>query len=394
MRNLFIIIFLFVLFQNYQHSLANNKFVDSDKYPQINKSEHLFLMDQDTKQVLLEKNADKRIAPSSMTKLMTAYVVFDQLKQGKLELDHQCLIGKDAWKKRGSRMFLNYGDVVDIDKLLTGLLVSSGNDAAVALAQATSGTIDKFSDLMNEYARKIGLKNSHFKNPHGLNQNGHYMTLRDLSVLSSAITNDFPEYSHYFVTPEFTYQNITQKNRNPLIKSGYTGATGMKTGHTNAGGYGMVGTAIRGSRKLVAITNNANSARQRGEITTELLDYGFNDHKKIVVFGKDESISSAKIWLGNKIKVDLVAKNDVKINVTEEKYIEYFTIEIKYQEPIYAPIYKGQKIATMILRGGNNKIIETPLFAKENIDKANYFARIHQIFKYQFYQFLRIIKNQ
>ena len=181
---------------------------DEDRNLALEKAQYLFLMDQDTGEVLLEKNADKRIPPSSMTKLMTAYVMFDQIKKGKVSLTNQCVIGKDAWKKSGSKMFLKYGDVVSIDQLITGLLVVSGNDASIALAEATSGSVDGFVQLMNETGERIGLKNSHFKNPHGLNQDDHYMSLRDLSIVANSIAVDFPQYLHYFSETDFTYQNI------------------------------------------------------------------------------------------------------------------------------------------------------------------------------------------
>ncbi|MES2677367.1 MAG: D-alanyl-D-alanine carboxypeptidase family protein [Pseudomonadota bacterium] len=379
---------VFLLFVFCQKSWA----LDSN-YPELAKSNYLLLMDQDTKEVLLEKNADARIAPSSMTKLMTAYVIFDQLKQGKINLDNECVIGKDAWKKSGSKMFLNYGDVVTVDKLITGLLVVSGNDAAVALAEATSGSIDNFADLMNETGQKIGLKNSHFRNPHGLNQDGHYMSLRDLSIVANRIASDFPEYLHYFSTTEFTYQNITQRNRNPLIKSGYEGATGMKTGHTNEGGYGVVGTASRGSRRLIAITNEAKTPKQRGEIVTELLDYGFNNYKKITIFDKNYPVAKARTWLGDKSEVELVSDQSVSFTLPQSQPLDKIKVKIKYKGPIYAPVSKDQKIATLIVEIGDKKIREIPLFAKENIDKAGYLTRIYQVTKYQVRSLLKIINN-
>jgi len=362
-------------------------------YSALEKANYLFLIDQDTKEILLEKNADARIPPSSMTKLMTAYVIFDQLKHGKISLTNECVIGKDAWKRSGSKMFLNYGDVVTIDKLITGLLVVSGNDAAVALAEATSGSIDNFADLMNETGERIGLKNSHFKNPHGLNQGDHYMSLRDLSIVTGRIASDFPEYLHYFATTEFTYQNITQHNRNPLIKSGYEGATGMKTGHTNEGGYGVVGTATRGSRKLIAITNEAKTPQQRGQIVTELLDYGFNNYKKITLFDKGYIVSRAKTWLGAKNEVEMVSDQSISFTVPESQEVNKIKVQVKYKGPIYAPIAKDQKIGTLTVEIGDKKIQEIPLFAKENIDKADYLTRIYQTTKYQFRQILKIIKN-
>ncbi len=380
------IVAVFILF-----ILCQKSFAVDNNYPELAKSNYLLLMDQDTKEVLLEKNADTRIAPSSMTKLMTAYVIFDQLKQGKINLTNECVIGKNAWKKSGSKMFLNYGDVVTVDKLITGLLVVSGNDAAVALAEATSGSINNFADLMNETGQQIGLKNSHFLNPHGLNQNGHYMSLRDLSIVANRIASDFPEYLHYFSINEFTYQHITRRNHNPLIKSGYEGATGMKTGHTNEGGYGVVGTATRGSRRLIAITNEAKTPKQRGEIVTELLDYGFNNYKKITLFDKNYTVATARTWLGEKSEVDLVSDQSISFTIPQSQPLDKIKVKIKYKGPIYAPITKNQKIGTLIVEIGDKKIHEIPLFAKENIDKAGYLTRIYQVAKYQFRQLKKII---
>ena len=359
----------------------------------LEKANYLFLMDQDTGEVLLEKNADTRISPSSMTKLMTAYVMFDQIEKGKISLNNQCVIGKEAWKKSGSRMFLNYGDVVSIDQLITGLLVVSGNDAATALAEATAGSVDNFSSLMNETGERIGLKNSHFKNPHGLNQEGHYMSLRDLSIVADRIASDFPQYLHYFSETDFTYQNLTQKNRNPLIKKGYEGVTGMKTGYTNEGGYGVVGTATRGDRKLIAITNEAKTPVWRELIVTKLMDYGFDNYKKISLFDKDRTITKAKLWLGKEKEIGLVSNQKISINIPSDQPTKKVIAKVKYKSPIYAPIAKDQEIGTLIIEFDNKKIKEFPLFAKENIDKSDYLNRIYQVIKYQYSQLAKIIKN-
>lgn len=367
--------------------------IDKNQYTALSQAPYLLLIDQDTKEVLLEKNADVKLAPSSMTKLMTAYVIFDQLEKGTIKLDNQCVIGKDAWKKSGSKMFLNYGDVVSVDKLITGLLVVSGNDAAIALAEATSGSVEKFADLMNETAQRIGLKSSHFQNPHGLNQPSHYMSIRDLSTLAIRIAKDFPQYLHYFSETDFTYQNITQRNRNPLIKRGYEGATGMKTGHTDAGGFGMVGTATRGNRKLIAVTNEAKTPVQREKIITALLDYGFNNYKKVTFFDKNYPISKAKTWLGNKSEVDLISTQDIAMNIPSSQSLDDVKVKVKYRGPIYAPISTDKKIATLTIEIAGKKVQEIPLFAKEKIDKVGYFARIYQVTKYQFSQLRKTIKN-
>jgi D-alanyl-D-alanine carboxypeptidase (penicillin-binding protein 5/6) len=392
-RNLNLTATAFLLLFSCQIAFADNVNNSSKNgYPELDKARYVFLIDQDTQEVLFQKNADAKITPSSMTKLMTAYVIFDQLEKGTIKLDNECVIGKDAWKKSGSKMFLNYGDVVSVDKLITGLLVVSGNDASIALAEATSGSVENFAKLMNETGKKIGLKNSNFQNPHGLNQSGHYMSLRDLSIVATRIAKDFPQYLHYFSETDFTYQNITQRNRNPLIKKGYEGATGMKTGHTDAGGFGMVGTATRGNRKLIAVTNEAKTPIQRERIITELLDYGFNDYKKITFFDKNYSVAKARTWLGEKSEVELVSKQEISMTIPSEQSLDNVKVKIKYRGPLYAPIATDKKIANMTIEINGKKVREVPLFAKENIDKAGYFSRIYQVAKYQFRQLTKVIK--
>ncbi len=250
-------------------------------FQSIKSHNYLFLMDKDSKEILLSKNPHTRMAPSSMTKLMTAYVAFDQVKKGNIKLDNYCIIGKDAWRKRGSTMFLNYGDIVSIDDLLKGLLTVSGNDASVALAQAIGKDYDNFIALMNFKAKELGMRNSSFRNPHGLNQNGHYMSLYDLATLLSRFYEDFPEYTSYLGIKKFTYGKITQYNRNPLIKKKYKGSVGGKTGHTNDGGYGITASVSRGNRTLIGIVNKAKTSRKRNELIIDLFDYGFNNFQKV-----------------------------------------------------------------------------------------------------------------
>lgn len=365
--------------------------IDPEIYPELSKANYVFLIDQDTKEILLERNADEKIAPSSMTKLMTAYVIFSQLKKGKLNLFNKCMIGKEAYKKSGSTMFLNYRDIVTVDQLIAGLLVVSGNDAAIALAEISSGSVEGFANLMNQTAKEIGLKNSHFMNPHGLNQPGHFMSIRDLGMLTIKIRQDFPEYVHYFSTPDFTYGNITQHNRNPLLKKDYEGVTGMKTGHTNEGGYGIVGTVTRGSRRLVGVTNSAKTPRQREKIITELFDYGFNNYQKITLFNQNYPIAKVKTWMGQKDLIDVTIKQDIAINIPRDKAMGDLKVKVNYKEPVYTPIAAGATIGTITVELSGKKLREVPLFSKEKVDKAGYFKRITQITKYKFNQFFNII---
>jgi len=392
-----IVLILTVLYLSLSSNFAiadtNTMFEDerwykTSNYPNLIAANYVFLIDQDSKEVILERNADVMIAPSSMTKLMTAYVVFDQLKQGDIALNSRCLVGKEAWRKSGSTMFLNYGDVVTVGQLLAGLLVVSGNDAAIALAEVFSGDYESFANLMNQTAKKIGLKNSNFKNPHGLNEEGHYTTLRDLAILSIRIADDFPEYMHYFSTPKFTYRKITQANRNPLLVKGYKGITGMKTGYTSKGGYGMVASVNRDGRRLIAIINGAKTSKQREGIVTDILDYGFDNYKKIILFNKNHTISKTKVWFGNKDQLEVISDQDIFITLPKNKSINDLKIEIKYKEElIYAPVNKEKEIAILTVKFAGKIIRESSLFAKENIDKASSFVKIWEMAKYKGYKF-------
>ncbi len=345
----------------------------------LQEAQFYFLIDADTKEVLLSKNADIRIPPSSMTKLMTAYVVFNQVKKGKISLTNQCLIGKDAWRKSGSSMFLNYGDVVSIEDLVRGLLAVSGNDAAIALSQTTADSTEKFVALMNAEAKELGLTNSHFRNPHGLHEDGHYMSLRDLATLATRLYQDFPQHSHYFGISEFTYRNITQKNRHPLIKKNYEGVLGGKTGHTDSGGYGVIGVVKRDHRRLIAVVNKAKTSKQRAAAITELFDYGFENYKKLTLFEKGQKVASVKTWLGKGSEVGVVTDREVAFNVPRSMQVDAVNVRVSYKGPVYAPIKEGANIAKLIVEVKGYKTFEYPLFAAESVDKTGYFQRINEI---------------
>ncbi len=377
---------LLLPFQAQSEEVEYKKFTAS--YKELDEAQYYFLVDLDTKEVLLSKNADKPVAPSSMTKLMTAYVVFDQVSKGSIKLEQQCFVGKNAWGKTGSSMFLNYGDVVSIDELVQGLLAVSGNDASIVLAEAISGSVDNFAYLMNLKARELGLKNSHFKNPHGLNEDDHYMTMRDLATLAERMYKDFPQYSDYLGIKDFTYKNITQHSRNPLIKNDYEGIVGGKTGHTDDGGYGVVGVVKRYDRRLVAVVNKAKTSKQRAAIITELFDYGFNEYKKVTLFKKDQTVSKLQTWLGKDSKVEVVPNQDVAFNIPQEKSLDSIIVRVKYKGPIYAPIQKGDKIAKLLINAKGHKVFEYDLFAKETVEQSGYFRKVSQILRYKVRSFV------
>ena len=359
----------------------------AEDYSHLKNFDYYILVDADSKEILLSENADLRMAPSSMTKMMTAYVVFDQITKGKIGFDNQCLIGKDAWRKYGSTMFLNYGDIVTIDELVKGLLVSSGNDAAIALAESSAGGIDIFIDLMNLKAKELGLTGSHFKNPHGLNEDGHYMTLRDLATLTMRLYQDFPQYARYLGISEFTYHNIRQKNRHPLMRENYEGVIGGKTGHTTQGGYGVAAIAERNGRKLIAVINKSKSSKERSEIITELLDYGFNNYKKLTFFSKNQKVTSLDVWLGKKTSVDVITNQQIALNLPIEKALNSLQVSVEYEGPLYTPLNQGDKVAELVIKVGNYQTFKYPLFAKESVKKASYFTRVQRILRYKLKNF-------
>ena len=380
--NIFVLILIIFVLNHLPSALAEENYT-----PDLNDANFYFLIDANSKEVLLSKNADVKMAPSSMTKLMTAVVVFDQVRKGKISLQNQCMIGKDAWRKSGSSMFLNYGDVVSIDDLVKGLLAVSANDAAIALAESVGQGIGNFIDLMNLKAKELGMKNTHFTNPHGLHEPNHYSSLRDLATLVMYFYEEFNQYANYFSIAEFTYQNITQHNRNPLIKNKYQGTVIGKTGHTNEGGYGVVELVQRDNRTLVAVVNKMKTPRQRAKVITQMMDYGFYGFKKLELYKKNQEIAQLNTWLGEQDKLAVVAKNDVAINVPRYYDLKNIEVSVKYMDPLYAPIKKDSKVATLLIEAKGIKSFELDLFAQQSVDKVGYIRKAYTIAKHKFSNF-------
>lgn len=366
--------------------LFSNKAFCDDSY---DGQQFYHLIDLNTQEVLLSKNANVKIPPSSMTKLMTAFVIFDLVDSGLLTLDKQCVVSKEAWRKTGSSMFLNRGDIVTIDQLLRGLLAVSGNDAAVDLAINSAGSVANFAKLMNFKAREIGMKDSNFKNPHGLYEEGHYMTLRDLTTLASKFYKKFPQYIEYLSIEEFTYGNITQKNRNPLIKEHYDGVLAGKTGYTNQGGYGIIGIVKRDNRNLVGAINKAKSPRQRKDAIIKLFDYGFENYKKLEIFRKGQVVANLPTWLASEKSIPVYINKDISFNVSSEKELEDINVDVKFLGPIYAPVAKDNQVATLVIKIDGDKKFEYPLFAKKNLEKSGYFNKVKQILTFKINNFVK-----
>jgi len=336
-------------------------------------AETALVMDISTGEILLDKNSNMRTYPSSMTKIMTVLVAFEKIKNGTLSLDQEFLVSKKAWKKGGSKMFIEVDERVKVFDLLLGIVVQSGNDASIALAEGISGTEETFAIEMNNLAKKIGLTDTNFVNSSGWPNDSHYTTAKDLALLAKYTVENHPELYQMYELNEFTYNGIKQDNRNPLLLT-FDGADGFKTGYTEAAGYGIVGSAERGGRRLIIVLNGLESSRSRAQESLRLMDWGFNNFELVNFFKKNELVFQANTWLGKKEKVDLVAIEDIKVSIPKAQ-LSSANVDVLIEEPIQTPINKGDIIANLQISYADKKV-SFPLAASESIEQKGFFSRI------------------
>jgi D-alanyl-D-alanine carboxypeptidase (penicillin-binding protein 5/6) len=325
-----------------------------------------FIQDFSTGASLLEKNADERMPPSSMTKLMTIYIVYERLKQGRMKLEDQLPVSERAWHMGGSKMFVQVGTTVPVEDLIRGVIVDSGNDACIVFAEAISGSEEQFAELMNETAKRLGLTDSHFMNATGWPADDHYMTCRDIARLASHIIRDFPEYYHYDSERTFRYNNIEQQNRNPLVQKGE--ADGLKTGHTDAGGFGVVASTKRGDRRVILVLNGMSSMRERSEESVRLMDWAFANFEDVTLFAAGEAVDQAPVWLGSSPFVPMVSANDLVVTMPRN-WRHNAKVQISYDAPIRAPVAKGAAIGKLTVGGQGVPSMNVPLLAGADVPK-------------------------
>lgn len=330
------------------------------------------LMDYDTGMVLFAKNADEKMPTSSMSKTMTMYVVFQALRQGRIQLDTELQVSEKAWKKGGSKMFVEVNDRVTVDDLIQGVIVQSGNDATIVLAEGLSGTEEGFADAMNASAAELGMTNSHFMNASGWPDPDHYSTARDLATLAYHLISDFPEYYHYYSEQEFTYNNIKQPNRNPLLYRNI-GADGIKTGHTEAGGYGLMASGTRNGRRVILVVNGLEDEKARAQEGARLLEWGLSGFENVNLFAAGELVGEAQVAMGKKEVVSLTVQEDVAITIPKTVKND-LKVEIVYEGPVVAPIRKGTEIATLKINVPRVGELEVPLYAGEDVESLGFFA--------------------
>ena len=337
--------------------------------------------DMQTNSIIYEKNADELMSPSSMSKLLTVYYVFKKLNNGEISLTDKFKVSKKAWKKGGSKMFINENSLVSIEDLLRGIIVQSGNDACITIAEGFSGTEDNFADELNLLAKEIGLENSNFTNSTGWPDPEHLTTTRDLLKIAIRTIKDFPELYKYYAEKEFTYNKIRQINRNPLLFIDQN-ADGLKTGHTSLGGYGLIASSKRLNRRIILIVNGLNSSKERKFESKKLMDAAFFQYKNISLDQKIISNENIFVWNGVKKKLTLYSKEDVNITVPKlvASEIKFY---IKYKSPVSAPVKKDSEIALLLVKNKKGEILKRfPLFASENINEMNFLKKIFFKFKY------------
>ncbi len=325
--------------------------------------------------VLLEKNAETPIPPASMSKLMTLYVLFEAIREQRVNLDTMFQVSERASKMGGSKMFLRQGENVSVGDLIRGIVVQSGNDACIVVAENLAGTEEAFARHMNARARKIGLMDSTFSNSTGWPHPLHRMSVRDLVVLAEKIIEDFPEYYGYFSERSFTWDGIEQPNRNPLLGLD-VGVDGLKTGHTSEAGYGLVGSAKNGSRRIIFVVSGMESEAERKREALRLINWAFREFSLLKIFDRDRQIALADVWLGDRRNVGLVSERDIYTLVPVPLGGDDLSVNLSYQGPVEAPIRKGDNIAEVVVSVDGLAPTSYSLVAEDHVERGGLYSRL------------------
>lgn len=331
------------------------------------------VFDVDTGTVLLEKNPDQQMPTSSMSKVLTAYLIFDALKAGTLSPDDTFTVSEKAWRKGGSKMFVEVNKQVEIMDLLRGVIIQSGNDATIVLAEGLSGSEEAFAGAMNEKARELGMENSNFMNASGWPDPKHYSTARDLGKLAEALIENHPEYYKIYSEKEFSYNDIPQQNRNPLLYQNI-GADGVKTGHTEVGGYGLIGSGVSGDRRVIFVINGLESSAARAQESKKLLQWALNSFKNETLVQANAVVGKAEVLLGEQDSVNLTVNEDVELTVPHnaDRDIEITT---QYEGPLKAPIKQGDAVGKLVISIPNQPDVTQPIYAASDVEAKGFISQ-------------------
>ena len=341
--------------------------------PELSAPSYL-VMEAETGAYLVEKNIDRKADPASLTKMMTTYVAASQLAEGQVALTDPVMVSERAWRMGGSRMFIEVGQPVSIEDLLKGVIIQSGNDASVALAEHVSGTEEAFADLMNQYASELGMKDTRFTNSSGWPDENHYTTARDLATLARALIRDYPEIYALHAVREFTYNDIKQSNRNRLLWSD-SSVDGIKTGHTESAGYCLVASSVRDGVRLISVVMGTAGTRARTKATQALLNYSYRFYETRKLYSAAETVTNVKVWKGERESLDLVAEDDLVLTLPKGQYDSIETVTTIEENPT-APIEAGQKLGQLELSLDEVVIATLPLVASEAVPEGNLFIRL------------------
>lgn len=337
------------------------------------------LVDANTGTVLLEKGADTLAPPASMSKMMTAYLIFEALKEGRIKLDQTLPVTENAWRRGGaasggSTMFLKIGDQVSIEDLIRGIVIQSGNDASIVVAEGLAGSEEAFAERMTKKAKELGMTNTRFQNANGLPDPNEVTSVRDLAILAERTIEDFPEYYHYYSEREFVHNGIKQGNRNPLLYRNI-GADGLKTGHTKEAGYCLTASAKQGDRRLIVVVTGLPSMQARADESERLLGYGFREFDDYVLFKGGEEVTKGEVWLGEADTVSIVPAKDAIVTLPR-KVRPDMKVTVVFDGPIPAPITKGQEVAKLVVTAPDTPPKEIPLVAANDVERLSFFGRV------------------
>ncbi len=341
--------------------------------PQVAATSYI-LMDFDSGNVLAEKNPNQRLEPASITKIMTGYVVMNEIKKGNIALDDKIVISDKAWRMGGSRMFIEPGSSIDVETLLKGMIIQSGNDASVALAEYTSGNEDQFVQLMNEHAQSLGMKDTHFANSTGMPNENHLTTAHDIAMMSIATIRDFPEHYPIYAKKELTYNDIKQYNRNKLLWIDES-VDGIKTGHTDSAGYCLVASAKRDNMRLISVVMGTKSKEARTVVSKALLDYGFQYFETHRLYKAGDTLNRSRVWMGDREQLAQGLAQDLYVTIPHRQYGN-LKARITLSSSLEAPIQKGQQIGKVIVTLNEKPYTEAPLVALHDVAQGGLWTRI------------------
>jgi len=366
-----ITLFLLFIFLSNLQLFADTMIIPAP--PKIKAISYL-VMDFNSGKLLVEENIDQKLPPASLTKIMTVYVVASELANGKISLEDEVMVSEKAWRTQGSRMFIEVNSNVKFHDLLYGVIIQSGNDASVALAEYISGTEDVFADLMNKHAEQLGMKNTHFVNSTGLPDVNHYTTTRDLAILSRALINDYPEIYEMHRIKEFTYNKIKQHNRNKLLWRDRS-VDGIKTGHTEEAGYCLVASSVRDGMRLISVVMGTDGINARAKASQAMMNYGYRFYETHKLYSAGESITSVKVWKADSDTLNLGLGEDLYITVPRGQYNKLEPV-VEIDKQVIAPVNQGEQKGVLNVMLINENIISVPLLAMETVSEGGIIIRL------------------